>query len=59
MLFVELEDLTGRIEVIVFPKTLQQTASLWQEEKIVFVSGRVESKEEKLQILCDGIKVIE
>ncbi len=59
MLFVELEDLTGRIEALVFPTTLEQTAFAWQEEKIVLVSGRLSDRDGNLKILCDNVKVLE
>jgi len=59
MLFVELEDMTGRIEALVFPATLEQTAFAWQEEKIVLVSGRLSDRDGNLKILCDNVKVLE
>ena len=58
MLFVEIEDLSGRIEVLVFPNILEQTAIAWQEEKIVLVSGRLSNRDGNLKILCDSVKVI-
>jgi DNA polymerase-3 subunit alpha len=58
MLFVELEDLSGRIEVVVFPKILEQTAAAWQEDKIVLVSGRLNERDANLKLLCDNVKVI-
>jgi DNA polymerase-3 subunit alpha len=45
MLFVTLEDLGAKIEAIVFPKTLDATRSVWERDKIVLVSGRVNVKE--------------
>jgi DNA polymerase-3 subunit alpha len=59
MLFVELEDMTGRIEALVFPAVLEQTAAAWQEEKIVLVSGRLSDRDGNLKILCDNVKVLE
>lgn len=58
MLFVELEDLSGRIEVIVFPKVLEQTAIAWQEDKVVLVSGRLNDRDANLKFLCDGVKIL-
>ena len=58
MLFVEIEDLTGRIEVLVFPSILEQTATAWQEEKIVLVNGRLSDRDSNLKILCDSVKVL-
>ncbi|OGZ36721.1 MAG: hypothetical protein A3I88_01435 [Candidatus Portnoybacteria bacterium RIFCSPLOWO2_12_FULL_39_9] len=59
MLFVEVEDLSGRIEVLVFPRVLEQTAAAWQEEKVVLVRGRLSDRGNKLNLLCDSVKVIE
>jgi len=59
MLFVQIEDMTGRIEVIVFPNTLEQTATIWQEEKIILVSGRISDRDGNLKIICDNVKVLE
>ena len=58
MLFVELEDLSGRIETIVFTRTLENTASQWQQDKIVLVKGRVTDRDGNLKIICDDVKVI-
>jgi len=58
MLFVEVEDMTGRIETLVFPNTLEQTATAWQEEKVVLVSGRLSDRDGNLKILCDSVKVL-
>ncbi len=58
MLFVEIEDLTGRIETLVFPNVLEETATAWQEEKIVLVSGRLSDRDGSLKILCDSVKVL-
>jgi len=53
MLFVELEDLTGKIEALVFPTILDQDPTVWQEGKIVILSGRLSDKDDQLKILCD------
>jgi len=53
MAFVQLEDVQGGIEVTVFPRVYQKTEELWQENHIVLVSGKVEMRSEKPQILCD------
>lgn len=47
MAFLTLEDLTGSIEVIVFPKTYQKYNSLLNEDSKVLIRGRVSAEEEK------------
>ncbi|OGB73647.1 DNA polymerase III subunit alpha [candidate division Kazan bacterium RIFCSPHIGHO2_01_FULL_44_14] len=45
MLFVNLEDLGGTIEVIVFPKVFEQTITIWERDKVVLITGKVNVKE--------------
>ncbi|MBI4708736.1 MAG: DNA polymerase III subunit alpha [Candidatus Portnoybacteria bacterium] len=56
MLFVTIEDTKAKIEVLVFPKTLEQTATLWQEDKPIIVSGRLDDKDGNLKILCEEVR---
>jgi len=59
MLFVEIEDITGRIEAVVFPNVLEKTTDSWEEERIVLVGGRLSDRDGNLKILCDSVKVLE
>ncbi len=45
MLFVKLADLTGSIEVIVFPNILQKYGSLFELDKILVIEGKVNVKD--------------
>ena len=53
MLFVALEDLTGKIEALVFASLLDKNPIIWQEGKIVLLTGRLSDKDEQFKILCD------
>jgi len=53
MLFVKMEDLTARTEVLVFPKVLARNPTVWQQDKILIVRGRVSDKDEVTKILCE------
>jgi DNA polymerase-3 subunit alpha len=44
MAFVELEDVQSTIEVVVFPRTYEETHEIWEEEKVVIVRGKVDTK---------------
>jgi len=44
MVFLQLEDCEGSIEVIIFPKLYQKRAALLEEEKIILVEGFVDNK---------------
>jgi DNA polymerase-3 subunit alpha len=55
MLVVTLEDLTGSLEVVVFPKVFEQTANTWVDDAVVLVSGRVDRRDEAAQLLCEAV----
>ncbi|MFI5261718.1 MAG: DNA polymerase III subunit alpha [Candidatus Limnocylindrales bacterium] len=52
---VTLEDLQGSLEVVVFPKVLEQTGAAWRSEAIVIVAGRVDHKGESAVLLADAV----
>ncbi|WP_270670388.1 DNA polymerase III subunit alpha [Paraclostridium bifermentans] len=47
MAIIELEDLFGVIEVIVFPQVLQKYNTIIQEDKIIYIDGRLSIKEDE------------
>ena len=47
MAFFTIEDLTGSVEVIAFPRAYEAAADLLEEDARVFVQGRVSLEEEK------------
>ena len=47
MAFVTLEDLTGQVECLVFPKVYERYQSLLQEDEAVVISGRISVREEE------------
>jgi len=57
MAFVELEDLYGTLEIIVFPKIYEKFKSLLVQDAIVLVEGRISQKEEEAaKIICDAVR---
>jgi DNA polymerase-3 subunit alpha len=56
MAFVKLEDLTGTIEIVVFPKIYGRTSQLVVRDSIILVSGRIDEKDDRLTLLADDIK---
>ncbi|MFM2105447.1 MAG: polymerase subunit alpha [Chloroflexota bacterium] len=50
---VTLEDLQGTIEVVVFPRTWEETAGTWEEGRILLVAGRVDHRGEEISLLAD------
>jgi DNA polymerase-3 subunit alpha len=60
MAFLKLEDLTGTIEVIVFPKTLDKVKDLCVADSLVIVKGRLSLKEdEPPKLICESIEPLE
>lgn len=56
MAFAKVEDLTGTIEVVVFPKIYALTADLWKSDRVIELTGKVDQKEDRLTILVDDAK---
>ena len=56
MLFTKLEDWANKIEVVVFPDTLEKNPDIWQVDKIILVQGRVSDRNGALSIICDTVK---
>ncbi|MFC1662906.1 DNA polymerase III subunit alpha [Patescibacteria group bacterium] len=53
MLFVKVEDTTGGIEVLVFPSVLKETATVWQDENIIMLEGKISLKDGTPKLLVD------
>jgi len=58
MLFMSIEDLTDKTEVIVFPGIIERNPVVFQENKIVFVVGKVDHRDNMPKIICDEIEEI-
>jgi len=53
MMFAQVEDLTGTVEVTVFPRTYEATAPLWSTDEILLILARVEQRDEAPKLLCE------
>jgi DNA polymerase-3 subunit alpha len=53
---VVLEDLDGRVEVMVWPKVYASTTDLWQEGNILLVEGKVRLRDDRLQLSCETVR---
>jgi len=56
MAFVQLEDLQGSIEVVVFPSVYEGTRELWEPDKILVVKGRVDVRGREPKIICESVQ---
>ncbi len=53
MIFATISDLSADVEVLVFPKILERTPEIWQEDKHIFVVGKKSDRDEKAKIIVD------
>lgn len=56
MAFATLEDLTGSIELVVFPSVFTACANWLKPQTIVAVSGRLSRKDEQIKIIVEELK---
>lgn len=59
MAFATLEDGTGRVELVVFPKIFNQDRELWKKDKILVVEGKPDKREdESSTIIVDRARLL-
>ena len=57
MAFITLEDGSGQLEALVFPKTLETYRELVQTDVVVLISGKISIREEEApKLLCDTLE---
>ncbi|MCZ7545249.1 MAG: DNA polymerase III subunit alpha [Anaerolineae bacterium] len=54
MAFATIEDLTGPVEVVIFPRAWESTRDLWVADTPVLVRGKLDVKDGIPKILCDS-----
>jgi hypothetical protein len=57
MAVVTLEDLSGTVEAVVFPRVYERSAEVFKEDAILVVEGRVDTRGERPQIVVDRAEV--
>jgi DNA polymerase-3 subunit alpha len=58
MMFVKLQDLTDRIEVVVFPSTLENCELMLAENKIVSINGKADYRDNSPKIIANTVEEI-
>ncbi|EKE12851.1 MAG: hypothetical protein ACD_13C00134G0012 [uncultured bacterium] len=58
MAFAKLDDGTGTIEVVIFPKTFKETRDFWNEGQPLLVTGKIDVRDETPGIIVDAIETI-
>jgi len=56
-LAAEIEDLTGSLEVTVWPETYEQTRDVWRTGNVIVVSVKVKARDERLQVSVQKVVV--
>lgn len=56
MAFVKIEDVTGTIETVVFPKIYKETRDLWIDYNPLLVHGKVDSRNETPSIIIEKVE---
>ncbi|AKM83578.1 DNA polymerase III subunit alpha [Candidatus Woesebacteria bacterium RIFOXYC1_FULL_31_51] len=57
MAFVKVEDTTGILDLVVFPKIFQETKDHWVDGKPLIICGKVDSREDTTNMLVDSISL--
>ncbi len=56
MMFVLVEDLTHAMEVLVFPKLLEETSDMWNDGARIIVDGTLSDKDGETKVLANTVK---
>jgi DNA polymerase-3 subunit alpha len=56
---VILEDVSGQVEVIAWPKVYSQTEEYWQEGNELVVLGKVRTRDDAVNVVCDNVSYYE
>ncbi|MEK7075687.1 MAG: exodeoxyribonuclease VII large subunit, partial [Patescibacteria group bacterium] len=56
MVFLNLEDQSGSIEALIFPKTLQRFGNLIELEQIVQITGRLSEKDGEFKLIAEEVR---
>ncbi|MFA5232501.1 MAG: DNA polymerase III subunit alpha [Candidatus Paceibacterota bacterium] len=58
MMFMKVQDLTDRIEVVVFPSLIEKNPDIFKENKIISVTGRTDIKDGSPKVIANEIEEI-
>lgn len=56
MIFSWLEDLTSKIEVVVFPNVFEKNPEIWKENSMIIATGKINDRDGNIKFLCDDVK---
>ena len=59
MAIVSLEDLTGTVQVLIFPRTFQKFSNLIKVDSMVYVTGKLNLREEEPKLFAEEVIALE
>lgn len=59
MAILQIEDLTGQLEAVVFPKTYEKVQAVLQENAVLVIAGKLDKRDDQTQILVEEAKLAE
>ena len=57
MAFITISDGISGIEAVVFPKTFEEAKGFLNTDQVVFITGRIDKREEELSLVIDNISI--
>ncbi|CAN5483339.1 DNA polymerase III subunit alpha [soil metagenome] len=54
MAIIEFEDLSGSIELVAFPDSYEQYMAMWEIDKILEITAKVDRRGEQTQLICES-----
>lgn len=58
MLFAQMEDLTGQVEVVIFPRLFERSGKLVRPDAPLLVRGRIARQEEGVKVLAEDLRLL-
>ena len=55
MAFGRLEDATGNVPIVVFPKSYEEYSSIFKEDAVLLVKGKVDNRDDELQLIVEKL----
>ena len=59
MVFANIEDGSGKIEAIVFPRVFAKDQELWQVDKVIRFSGRLNNKDGQMKVIVNEASLLD
>ncbi|MFH0886709.1 MAG: DNA polymerase III subunit alpha, partial [bacterium] len=59
MLIGNIEDLTGKVNIVVFPKTYEKFSQHLSDDRIVVLKGKIDQRNEEWQVVVEDVESLE